>query len=290
MARSIVDIKSDITTSYMTNDTIAGAYGFAVGADFDSIFSKVSLESILFFIVATSIWTLESLFDAHNAEMKNLIDTKKPHRLKWYRDKALSFQFGRALLPDMDVYDQIVESEMVVKYASVVEYNGKIFIKVAKGNSVKEPLSDNEKTALEAYFAEVKDGGVVLEIINLNSDHFAIDIDVYYDPMVFAATGLRLDNGLDTVRDTIKDYVQNQIPFNGEYRNAALVDVLQTLDGVVIPELKLTRTVTDADFSSNLIPWKSIAAKNLPASGYYKVYNDIDLAINFIAYQTIESV
>lgn len=292
MARTIATIKDEITVDFMANETIAGLYGFTVGDSFDSAFSKVSIESIIFFIVASSIWTLETLFDAHKTELSDLLDTKKPHRRKWYRDKALAFQYGRSLEEDSDTYDEIVDSEMIVKYAAAVEYQGKLYIKVAKGDTDKGQLSSDEQTALTSYFADIKDAGVVIEIVNKAADHYSARFNIYYDPMVCAANGLRLDTGADTVRDTIKDYIQNQIPFNGEYRNSSLIDALQALDGVIIPELLLSQTVSDEDYQAagdGAIPWQTIQAKSLPESGYYKVYNDADLVLNFIAYQTIET-
>jgi len=290
MARSIAIIKAGITTDFMANETLATAYGFTTGATFDDEFSKVSIESLIFFIVATAIWLLETLFDTHKTELTALIETKAHGRL-WYKNKVLAFQYGRSLLPDSDTYDQVVESEKIVKYCSVVEYQGRIYIKVAKGIAIKEPLTNDEQTALEEYISEVKDGGVVIgdvpgstTVTNLAADHFSAELDIYFDPMVYAASGLRLDSGADTVRDTIKDFVQNQIPFNGEYRNASLVDVLQALDGVVIPEfLSAKSKAEDSD-------WTVINAKCLPVSGYFKVYEDVDLVLNFKAYQTIESI
>ncbi len=292
MGKTVAQIKAEMTTAYMADETVAAKYGFTVGASFEETFSKVSLESIIFYVVACCVWTLESLFDIHKKDVADLLETKKPHRLKWYRDKALAFQYGRSLKEDTDTYDEIVDSEKVVKYASAVEYQGRLYIKVAKGTaSDKQPLSPAEFTALIAYFNDVKDAGVVLEVVNLPADHMQLSMDVYYDPMVFAPSGLRLDTGEDTVRNAIKDYLQN-LPFNGEYRNAALVDKLQALDGVVIPELLTAKTVSDAAYKAavDVKPWADILAKSLPESGYYKVYEESDLRLSFKPYQTIESV
>jgi len=276
----------------MADEMLAARYGFTKGAAFEDTFSKVSLEGIIFYVVATAMWTLESLFDIHRKEISDLLNTKKPHRLKWYRDKALAFQLGRSLEPDADTYAEVVDSEKAVKYASAVEYQGRLYIKVAKGgDSDKQPLSEAEQTALTAYISEIKDAGVVLEIVNDPADHMQLSMDIYYDPMVFAPSGLRLDTGEDAVRNAIKGYLQN-LPFNGEYRNSALVDALQALNGVIIPELRLAMTLSDADFkaATGVKPWAGIQAKSLPASGYYKIYDEGDLRLTFKAYQTIESV
>lgn len=293
MARTIAAIKAEITTNFMADEGLASAYGFEVGASFDSVFSKVSIESIVFGIVATVIYTLEVLFDSHRTELTALLDAQKPHRSRWYRDKVLAFQFGRSLADDSDEYDEVVDSEKVVKYAAVSEYQGRIFIKVAGGSdTTKAKLTDEQRIALEAYLSEIKDAGVQIgntpgsvSVTNLNADHYRAEINIYYDPMVFSANGMRLDTGANTVRDTIADYIENQIPFNGEYRNSSLVDALQTLDGVIIAQLVSASSRPDASED-----WSAISVKALPESGYYKLYDEADLALNFIAYQSIESV
>ena len=93
MAQTVSEIKAVMTAKFMADPNNASAYGFTVGDNFEQTFSKVSLESIIFFIVAFAHFILQSLFDTHKAEMTALLDTKKPHRLKWYRDKALQFRF-----------------------------------------------------------------------------------------------------------------------------------------------------------------------------------------------------
>lgn len=289
MARTIAQIKSEMTTAFMRDATLATSYGFDIGDTFEERFSVVSLESILFFIVATAMWTLENLFDTHAIEMNHLIDTKKPHRLKWYRDKALAFQYSRALAEDQDVYDTIVESEKIVKYASALEYAGRVYVKVAKGLGVKERLSDSELIAFKYYLNDVKDAGVVVECVSKSADHFRASITIYYDPMVLDANGVSLATGVEVVREAITDFVQNKIPFNGEYRNSDLVDSLQTVSGVVIPELQVASTLSAEAYTFSDI-WWNIAAKHIPDSGYFKIYTPSDLSLDYVAYQTSGAV
>jgi len=290
--RTVNDIKNEMAAAFMSNETLAARYGFPIGAAFDDHFSRVSIESLILYVVAFAIYTLEKLFDLHRTEMEQLLSTRMPHRLKWYYDKALAFQYGRSLMPDSDTYDEVVSSEKIVKYASVVEYQGKLFIKVAKGDAHKEPLTDAELTAITSYFSEIKDAGVKLEVISLPADHIAISIDIYYDPMVLSESGLRLDTGEDSVRNTIRHFVEHGIPFNGQYRNADLIDALQLLDGVIIAELRQASTVPHSDFTNNPTnpPWVTINAYHTPISGYYKFYNDEDLIITFIPYKSVDSL
>ncbi len=105
MARTIAEIKDSMTADLMRNPDVARAYGFETGAAFSSHFSKVSVESLLFYIVACAIWVLENLFDQHRRDVEQRIEAIIPHRPKWYRDKVLGFMKDKTLVPDTDHYD-----------------------------------------------------------------------------------------------------------------------------------------------------------------------------------------
>ena len=90
MARTITDIKATMTAEFMNSTVMATLYGFTVGDSFDSTFSKVSFESVLFYIVAFLTNTMEKLFDSHKADVDATIAEMKPHSKNWYKNKALA--------------------------------------------------------------------------------------------------------------------------------------------------------------------------------------------------------
>lgn len=281
MARTIQEIKKEMTGVFITNDTIKALYELDPEKSFEDQFSKVSLESILFYVVAVSVWTLEKLFDRHKQEVTELINELKPHSLRWYANKAKAFQFGKSLIPDTDQYDNTgltdeqIREQQVVKYSAVTEKAAIVYVKVATGSEgARIQLSPEQEAALAAYFKEVKDAGVKLQIVNNPADEFNIDIDVYYDPQVFDAGLNRLDGRGRIIHDTIASFVEN-LPFNGEYRNSALINTLTKLDGVVLVELKQAT-----------INGQPINAKHVPESGYFQVDKD-SLNINAIVYEPV---
>lgn len=284
MARTIAEIKKEMTGIFIANDTIKALYELEPGKEFEAQFSKVSLESILFYVVAVSIWTLENLFDRHRQEVSGLIAELKPHTLRWYASKAKAFQFEQALIPDSDRYANTgltgegIAAQQIVKYAAVVESGGFVSLKVATETSdgVRTQLSDKQQTNLEDYFSKIKDAGVRLIIVNKQADVFDIDIDIYYDVQVFDNTLSRIDAGGRTVHDTIARFVEN-LPFNGEYRNSALIAALLAVEGVVLVELHKATANGEA-----------IDAKCVPGSGYFCVDKD-QLKINAIAYETVSN-
>lgn len=272
MARTVTEIKESLAADFMRNEAAASAYEFTPGDNFTERFSKVSVENVLFYVVACAVWVLECLFDAHTAEVDSRIDEILPHRPKWYCDKALRFMKGKVLLPDSDEYDTSTMSEeeiaatRVVKHAVAVESRETsiLTVKVAgESDGRRAPLDEETVQQLEAYFAEIKDAGVRINVVNKEGDPFSCEVDIYYDAMLTPET-VRND-----CEAAIKSYIEN-IPFNGEYTNMALVDTLQGVDGVKVVEL--TRASTGG---------ASINARYVPNAGYFRVGT---LTLNMKAY------
>jgi hypothetical protein len=284
MARTIAEIKAEITAAWMSDTAVQEKYGFEPAAAFDATFSKVSIENILFYVVAACFWTIEKLFDAHKQEVADYIAAMKPHTLSWYIEKAKAYMQGYPLIDGYDIYDtsaltdEQISAAKTVKYAAGSEQNSVVFIKVAKDSGGSPaPLSADEKAGFEAYINEIRDAGVVVEIISEPSDNFAIEIDVYYDAKVMNDTGTRYSDHTTPVQDTIRAFIAS-LPFNGEYRNASLVDALQRIDGVVIPEIKHVQTKRATGST-----WQTLNAYTRPYSGYYTVADE-NLNINFTPY------
>jgi hypothetical protein len=286
MARSIVEIKQEITQYWMSEEKVQQAYNVEMGDDFDTKFSKSGLESIKFYVLSVAAWTLEKLFDIHKAEITAIIDELKPHSLRWYVNKAKIFMLGLPLIPDTDQYDtsgmtdEQIKAAQIVKYCAASESDGIVYLKIA-GDQGGEPapLSADAYNAFKEYVAEVKDAGVVIEIINDPAKHFRLQMTVYYNPTVLSEGGVSLADGTTPVQDVVKNFIKN-LPFDGEYQNVKLTDALQAIDGVVIPELHL------AESSEDGYTWAQINAKEKPLSGYYRVYNEDDLNITFVAYMS----
>jgi len=280
MSRTILEIKTEITDRFINHPTIQTKYELDTSKTFDEQFSVVSLESIIFYIVAVSIWTIESLFDIFKAEVDTTLSNQKPHRLKWYRDKTLAFQKDYLLPLDSDVYEKIDETAKVVKYAAAVETpdSSRLFIKIAgETNGLRDKLEDNIATQVFSYLQWIKDAGVRIDLINQSPDSFACEIDIYYNAMLLP------DRVEAAVREAINNYIEN-LPFNGEYSNMALIDILQTVEGVVIPELKESSSkpaVGDYNFNP-------IEAKRIPDAGYFRAYKDSDIIINMKAYELVQ--
>lgn len=269
--RTIQQIKSELTDAFMADATLAAMYGFTPGAEFDSTFSRVSIENLLLYIVAAAVWTHEKIFLTHRREVEEIIDTLKPHTLRWYVEKVKQFRSGQSLIDgtdqyyDTDLTADYIEQLQVVKFAAAAEDNATVYIKVATtGDEPRQPLDPQQCQALAAYIAQVKDAGVRVEIINEQACQLRLSLVIYYDPLLLNNDGQHLTNGTYPVRQAINDYIEN-LPFNSEYSNTALTDALQQAEGVKLPQ------VIAASESYDGTNFNAIPVRAIPYSGYYTI-------------------
>ncbi|WP_461632733.1 hypothetical protein [Labilibaculum euxinus] len=283
MARMISEIKSEMTEAFIADATIIETYGLDESKTFDQQFSKVSLESIFFYIVAVSVWALETLFDLHKAEVDETLETLMPHTARWYRNKALAFQYGFDLLADSDEFDNTdytdeqVEAAKIVKYSAVVESEteSRLIIKIAtESDSGKlAPVAEEHFSAFTSYMAEVKDAGVQITEINYLPDRLKLSLRIVRDPLVLDANGMHMVNANYPVNEAIQTFMK-ELPFNGKLSLQSLVDKIQYADGVSDLSLDLAQTAwIDGD---NYGDWSDINISTIPVSGYFYVNLDDD--------------
>ena len=63
----------------MAESAVRDKYGFTSSDTFEGRFSKVSIEGLLFYVVAFGIWVLEKLFDTHKEEVSTMLADRTPH-------------------------------------------------------------------------------------------------------------------------------------------------------------------------------------------------------------------
>ena len=241
--------------------------------------SKVSLYRLFAYTVAYCIQTLENVFDTHLINVNNSLSNLKVHRLGWYKQKALDFQYGFDLITDTDKYDNTgftqtqIDNSKIIKYVAASEAVGesRLIIKIATDNGTDlAPISEGEKDALEAYFAEVKDAGVQITILNNSADRLYPYIRIFYDPLVLDEEGNSIIAGGKPVETAIAELLKT-LPFDGALSVIALVDALQVMPGVVIPQVdQLTVSWFDSDLLDYGTP-VAIDVKKVPESGYFKI-------------------
>lgn len=289
MARSISQIKQSITQQILNNGVLVELLNLDATLSWDEhlqqgLISRTSFINLMSAIIATSIWTLEVIFDDHKKETEILLRNQKVQRLKWYEQKALDFQYGHTLNDifegEKDYYDNInrtedeVEEAKVVKKVSVNELpptdDNDIQMKIAgmdnDGNLIQ--LSNDPATpyydAFVAYVNKVKGAGIYIEIINRIADKLKLDLRVYYDPLILTSTGKQVSGGdSEPVRDAVADFLKTGIDFDGILILNELVDKLQNVEGALIPE------ITNAQYEDAEGGFLPLVTKRQPFSGYF---------------------
>ena len=246
--------------------------------------SKVAIWRLWVYIISVAIWSLEKLFDQHRADIDKRLAELKPHTARWYRSKALAFQYGFDLLPDSDKFNNVghteeqIEASKIVKYSAVIESKneGRLIVKIAgeQGEQL-QPITDAQKQAFEAYLQEIKDAGVRLSVVNYQPDILHLQMKIVYDPLVLDSNGQSIIHATKPVEETIKSYLK-RLPFNGELVLAHLIDALQQAEGVKIPHLVLAQSkniTSNGEYGA----FETIEISKIPTAGYFTIdnFNDI---------------
>jgi hypothetical protein len=246
--------------------------------------SKVAIWRLWVYIIAVAIWSLEKLFDQHRADIDKRLAELKPHTARWYRSKALAFQYGFDLLPDSDKFnnqghtEEAIEASKIVKYSAVIESKneGRLIVKIAgeQGEQL-QPITEPQKQAFEAYLSEIKDAGVRLSVVNYQPDILHLQMKIVYDPLVLDGNGQSIIHATKPVETAIKDYLK-RLPFNGELVLAHLIDALQQAEGVKIPHLVLAQS-KNITSGGGYGAFEAIEISKIPTAGYFTIdnFNDI---------------
>ena len=294
MARTIREIKDEITSTFISQEPIRTAYGLDSAKSFDKQFSPVSVESVMFYVVASCVWLLEKLFDRHRQEVDERIEAMRPHTLRWYVAKALAYMHEKDLIMadgivTADYYDTTgmtdaeIEKKRIVKYAVATEDNTRVILKVAKKDAkTGQPtqLKPTELAGLKHYLSQIKDAGVSVRVLNEPADTMRLSLLVLYDPSVLKADilseededgfyNLRLtradeESGTDVIAEAV-DSVISQLPFNGEYRNSDLLAAIQAVEGVKVADIVSVEASPGGSESS----YTPVKGYRRPYSGYY---------------------
>lgn len=277
--RNREEIKSVMTDSFLENEVIIEKYGLDPNKSFAQQFSKVSLENLLFDLIAFSIWLLEGIFGKHKSEVDQALAELKPGSSKWYRRKALDFQYGVELLPDSDQFNnkeltaEEIERSKIISYAAVVdaETESRLVIKIATEKEKElTPITEAEFEAFEAYFAEIKYAGVALTIVNYEPDILQLSIRIFRDPLVLTDKGMSILTGKYPVQEAIESFMK-ELPFNGELILQDLANRIEQTEGVKIVQIDSAQSKWIDPILGGYGAFTSIDVKRLPASGYFKV-------------------
>ena len=251
--------------------------------------SKVAIWRLWVYIISVAIWSLEKLFDLHRTDIDKRLTELKPHTARWYRSKALAFQYGYYLAHDSDKYnnqwltEEQIEASKIIKYSAVVESKneGRLIVKIAgEHGDTLQPITDAQRQSFEAYLQEIKDAGVRLSVVNYQPDVLHLQMKIIYDPLVLDSNGQSIAKATKPVEETIISYLK-RLPFNGELVLAHLIDALQQAEGVKIPHLVLAQS-KNITSGGGYGAFETIEISKIPTAGYFTIdnFNDITYVSN----------
>jgi hypothetical protein len=248
--------------------------------------SKVAIWNEWANNIAYAHYVLEQSFDQHKMEVLGYLTQLKPHTARWYRNKALAFQYGFDLVTDQDYFDNTgftdeqIETSKIIKYSAVTEaeIESRLIVKIATEIGTElQPISESEKEAFTAYMKEIRDAGVRITVINYLPDILQLTMQIYSDPLVIDSNGNSILTGKRPVEDAIKEYMK-ELPFDGELVLAHLIDKLQKVEGVRIPHLLSAASKwIDANIN-DYGAFQPINVKKIPISGYFKVEDFLNIS------------
>lgn len=290
MARSLTEIKNNMTAEFVANPTIQNLYALDPAFSFDDQFSIVSFEAVFFGILALIHWTLENIFDTHKSEIQTMISEQKVPNLNWYRNLALSFQYGfnfdalsRNFINGNATADDIINSK-VIKYCAVtrniVQNEVLISMKIAtENNNEIVPITDQVKSAFEGFIEKAQAAGDNIVVVNFQPDILKLQFKIAYNPLVLAPDGMSILTAKYPVQETIQKFLKN-LPFNGELIVQDLREAIAKTEGVNrIRELSVQSKWILPGVGYGL--FQPIDISKLPRSGYFKIedYTGIEYII-----------
>ena len=280
MARSISEIKRTMTDAFMQDEAIREAYDLSQDKTrFADCFSAVSLENLLFYIVAACHYVLESIFEKFTQDVEQKISRAVVASIPWYFDKAKAFQYGDALILNPRTfgyeYAKVDTSKQLVKYVAVRDRGASIEMLVsAEQDGKPTPLQDDFLTAFKHYINAIKIAGVVINVRTRKADELSIAVKVVVDPLKINRQGVDIASSEKVVEHAIENYLAD-IVYGGTFNKTKLVDAIQRVDGVVDVALGVCKYKAGDEF-------KEIAGNNYTAVGGSFVVVGLDKTIEYV--------
>lgn len=272
MARTIEEIHSKILTAIASDQVLSTKLTST---------SKVAVFRLFAYIIASSIWLLESIFDNHKKEIDTALYEQKSGTPRWYRNMSLAFQYGFDLVTDSDKYDNTgytddqIEASKIIKYCSVKESieSNRLTIKVAgESGDALEPLNDTQITAFLQYMSEVKYAGVNLNVVNNPADKLLLNMQIYRDVLVIDQNGVSILNGDKPVEKAIRSYMK-ALPFDGELVLNDLIAHLRAVEGVNNANITIATSSFYNTATNSYTSFQPINVKTIPVAGYFEIEN-----------------
>ena len=209
--------------------------------------SKTSVINILTYVMASLIYTYETILDVFEINISKLIASRINGTARYYAVMAKNFQYYNTkeesavkLIFNEDTcqieYEKIDKSRRIITYSAYQYYAEKtgVTIKVCKDNSgqsdgggVYTPLTEDELTAFKNYIDEIKFVGAQIQILSIYGDLMNINADIVYDDLY-----INEEQAFDAVKAALINYAKS-LDYNGYIYYQSVVDAIQSVEHIV---------------------------------------------------------
>ncbi len=242
--------------------------------------SKMSIMNGILWVVASVIYSFETLLDVFAVDISTTIDARINGTPNYYAKALLQYQQGDELMVREDGlafgYAQVDESKRIITQVSYVEstddqnIDSKLILKVATGTKGNlEAIPAEELVPINAYIGKLKFAGTRVEVVSTKGDVLVPRLTVFYDGAIPES------EMYDAIESRIKEYVMN-INFDAAVYVSQLTDAIRRADHVTDVYIDETATpeqgvfIACHDTDGKIQPLQRIGRMAYTASGYLK--------------------
>jgi len=253
---TINEIKKEMTDAFIADAAIQAAYGLGPGLTFDEQFSKVSIERLFFYIVATEMAALQFLFNQFKIEVEERIKAAIPGTIAWYHNLVMNWEYPEK------------SGIRLIKFCSVTEEFPWLRIKINTENHGVLAVESDEMIALRSYLSHNKFAGTQINVTSEPPEIIEINMRVWLSAAQYTSNGEIIGTDEKPVETAIANYLSN-IVYSGTFFRSRLVDAVQAVAGVNDVEL-LSAKIGDFELPAS---YKS-------KTGAFTAKNDIIYVLN----------
>lgn len=267
---TIIELKKQITDKFMATPELVAAYGLDATKSFDQQFSKVSFESMLFYVVAFCHYLIYNVIEVFKIEQQAAMDAAVVANNRWYHALLLKYRAGQELVFNANTYkwdysEAVIASTsptlgyVAVPDADSLDVQNRTIVKIKVSKTDKSPLTINQyvitpETDITApalvdgeilgcwrYIQKTKPAGVRIHLISAPADILQFNdgtlnnkgITIFYNPMLMKSSGeLIATPGTYPVEIAINAYIDSII-YGGKFNQNKCIDAIQQALGVV---------------------------------------------------------
>jgi hypothetical protein len=231
MARTVAQIKQSMLDAKNADPTLSALTST----------SQTAKWNLYYFIVASCIAIFEQLQDLFKTDLEAIASTAAPSTPQWTRNKVLKFQTGD--VAELNTTTFVIEyptvtpaNQILTRCAVITAPNRTVLIKVAKSEP-PAPVSGGELAELQSYVETFNPAGIAFTLVNEDSDKMEVAATIYYNGQYSSVVATNVEAALNS-------YMSN-LPFNGVISTQAVVDAMQSTEGVI--SVSLTRILVRRD-------------------------------------------